>query len=707
MTTPTLPGVQTLAEEIQQEQIELSNNLNMLLEEENMHEDAISAALSASRAETAKTEALLLKDESLNYKNLSEAAKTAAEAARDIAQLSSGIFTNTTLGLEATTNQQYFSVPQAFPSDIMFDLYKNNAGVALYINSYSSSSLIKYSIHAQHQYNFVDADGFIIACISDGTIKTITNTTGNGLVDAGTFSIQYLIDSVSQALTLRDVDGFIFAIITALGKLKTTAFEINSGLLDVQSWKIENTPLLDGYFLVDADGFILLSINQTDGLQAIGLTDSNTTLSTLPHARKIVLFGDSRTEQNSVSPLTSQRMTRLSDFGYANWAHYFTNANFDIVYNAGISGNTTAQLLSRFNTDILPYEPDELWGEAGINDVQAGTSEATTIANLASIFDLCDANGIYVRWSTISPLYTGQAHFTAANVAKITNINRWLREQAIARKNITIVDSWSALIDRSSTTGSASSGVLQTDDNIHQSPKGAKLQGYAFAQSFIKDHDIIDYLPQFVGDRYSLDSASKQLFDNPLFTASGGTNNTSGVVTGTIPLNARISKTGTWGAGLVTSALVARSDGFGYDWVLTVTNAGAENDTLTIAFDDMSARVANGDSIKAMCELSLSNLAKNRGVKFEIASTVNSVFSSASTMEYTAYQPTGIVPDPQNAWTDDMYNQDTITGVLCTPLLKLGVTGAITNTYPVFTFRFGGIGSTAVIKIGRLAVYKN
>ena len=223
----------------------------------------------------------------------------------------------------------------------------------------------------------------------------------------------------------------------------------------------------------------------------------------------------------------------------------------------------------------------------------------------------------------------------------------------------------------------------------------------------IRDSYLIDYLPQFAGDRYSLSTSSKQLFDNPFFTSSGGKNNSSGVVIGTIPANSHISVSGTWGAGLITSALVARTDGFGYDWVLTVTNAGAENDVLTLAFDDMSARVTNSNSLQAMAELSVSGMTKSRGHKFEIHSNVNAVFCLASTFEYTSYQPAGVGPDPHNVWTDDMYSQVDDIGIVSTPLLVLGKTGAITNTYPVFRFRFGGVGSTAVIKIGRLAVYKN
>lgn len=609
------------------------------------------------------------------------------------------IYATTAAGIAATTNGQYFSVPQSSPSDIMFDLYKNNAGVALYINSYSSSSLIKYSAHAQYQYNFVDADGFILAYIGDGTFKTVTNTVSTGLLDAGTFIMQYLSDATAESLTLRDPDGFIFATLSAIGKLKSTAFELDAGLLDTTLWSIKYNTLVDGYLLVDQDGFILMSLDTTDGIQAVGL-ESSGAVSALSHAKRIATFGDSRTEQISVETSNAvTRLKRVTDYGYLAWAHYFTSGNIEFVCNAGIGGNTTTQMLSRFNSDVLPFLPDELWGEAGINDY--AMTEEDTISNLSSIFDLCDENGIYIRWCTISPLASAHATFSAANVARICNINKWLREQALTRKNFTLIDSFSAMIDRASTNGIPKSGMMQTDDSIHQSPKGALAQGYAYAQSFIKDNQIIDYLPQFAGQRYSLSSAFKQLFNNPLFTDTGGTNSTSGVVTGTIPANCTISKTGTWGAGLVTSALVARADGFGYDWVLTVTNAGAENDELSITTDELASSISNSDVLYAAAEVSMSGLLKNRGFYLEIRSTVNSVFSNVSTLEYSTYQP--IATDP---WTDDMYSQENSVGVLRTPNLTIGSTGTISSVYARFKFRFGGVGSTAVIKIARLGVNK-
>ena len=60
---------------------------------------------------------------------VASAAKTVAEAARDVAQLMAGVYADTTAGLAATTNGQYFSVPAS--ADDVLILYKNNAGAAV------------------------------------------------------------------------------------------------------------------------------------------------------------------------------------------------------------------------------------------------------------------------------------------------------------------------------------------------------------------------------------------------------------------------------------------------------------------------------------------------------------------------------------------------------------------------------------------------
>jgi hypothetical protein len=59
-----------------------------------------------------------------------------------IAAASGRIYVDTTAGLAATTNGQYFYVPQSSPASIFYDLYKNNAGSTLFVNSAPSKTLI-------------------------------------------------------------------------------------------------------------------------------------------------------------------------------------------------------------------------------------------------------------------------------------------------------------------------------------------------------------------------------------------------------------------------------------------------------------------------------------------------------------------------------------------------------------------------------------
>ena len=92
---------------------------------------ATNASNSANAASTSATNAVASESNALDY-------KTAAELAAQIAQNFSGIYPTTAAGIAATTNGQYFSVPQASPSNAFLDLYKNVSSVATFVNTYPS-----------------------------------------------------------------------------------------------------------------------------------------------------------------------------------------------------------------------------------------------------------------------------------------------------------------------------------------------------------------------------------------------------------------------------------------------------------------------------------------------------------------------------------------------------------------------------------------
>lgn len=78
---------------------------------------------------------------------LAQAAAGRAELARDVAQLSSGIYLNTALGLAATASGRYFSVPSDSSSEYLI-LYLNSSGVAVEKKRYPSAESVA-SIRAQ------------------------------------------------------------------------------------------------------------------------------------------------------------------------------------------------------------------------------------------------------------------------------------------------------------------------------------------------------------------------------------------------------------------------------------------------------------------------------------------------------------------------------------------------------------------------------
>lgn len=72
----------------------------------------------------------------------------------------------------------------------------------------------------------------------------------------------------------------------------------------------------------------------------------------------------------------------------------------------GISGQTTPQMVVRFRFDVLPLAPDIVHIMAGTNDVAGNTgpmSPEMTLANIRSMTELAQANGIRVILASIPP----------------------------------------------------------------------------------------------------------------------------------------------------------------------------------------------------------------------------------------------------------------------------------------------------------------
>lgn len=115
----------------------------------------------------------------------------------------------------------------------------------------------------------------------------------------------------------------------------------------------------------------------------------NLTVKTTKGHQLIVMFGDSR---------------------IAYWSPDLCVKGYDVV-NRGITGETTTQMLYRFQSDVLALHPSALVIQAGINDLVAAglapSEEAliyqNTVFNLATMVDQAKSSGIHVILLTITP----------------------------------------------------------------------------------------------------------------------------------------------------------------------------------------------------------------------------------------------------------------------------------------------------------------
>ena len=141
---------------------------------------------------------------------------------------------------------------------------------------------------------------------------------------------------------------------------------------------------------------------------------------------KVVLIGDSITE-----------IWRYGD------PDFFTNG----IIGRGISGQTTPQTLLRFYPDVVALKPAAVHILCGGNDI-AGNTGATTPQdyknNILAMLDIAQVNGIKVLLGSITPA-AGFSHSPQVRpIARIAELNEWLRNIAKERDAV-FIDYFSAL----------------------------------------------------------------------------------------------------------------------------------------------------------------------------------------------------------------------------------------------------------------------
>jgi acyl-CoA thioesterase-1 len=159
------------------------------------------------------------------------------------------------------------------------------------------------------------------------------------------------------------------------------------------------------------------------------------------------------------------------------------------VINAGVSGDTTSQGLSRVNSDVLSENPQIVIIELGANDLFQGIPITTTRKNLQNIIDMVN-NGI--RKIYIAKFYT-------ETVARSMAVNLGINDYTIQTMLINQYD------NMYSTLASSNNVVLIDDiwdgvwgihmsDNVHPNATGYEIMAnnyFKVLQPYLEENNLI------------------------------------------------------------------------------------------------------------------------------------------------------------------------------------------------------------------------
>lgn len=127
---------------------------------------------------------------------------------------------------------------------------------------------------------------------------------------------------------------------------------------------------------------------------------------------------------------------------YTDLAQVLSLGQLTLVNNAGVAGDTTTQMLARFQASVAAYSPSVVTVLGGTNDSGQAVPLATTAANLTAIVNACLAIGAVPVLCTIPASNDNPAGRHKQNVI----INAWIRSFAQAR-GLPLVDFYNLLVD--------------------------------------------------------------------------------------------------------------------------------------------------------------------------------------------------------------------------------------------------------------------
>lgn len=145
---------------------------------------------------------------------------------------------------------------------------------------------------------------------------------------------------------------------------------------------------------------------------------------------------------------------------WPNLASVISKQQLQLGYNAGIPGNTTAQMLARFDTDVTPHLPTVVSLLCGTNDVGV-TPFDTWATSVRAIVAKIRAIGAVPVLCTVPPSNT------ASKQADVGRFNGYIKRYAVLN-GLTVLDFYTLLAD----PANANYKAAYLNDGIHPNAAG-------------------------------------------------------------------------------------------------------------------------------------------------------------------------------------------------------------------------------------------
>jgi lysophospholipase L1-like esterase len=188
-------------------------------------------------------------------------------------------------------------------------------------------------------------------------------------------------------------------------------------------------------------------------------------------SQSVILFGDSYAESQDfpAPPYFGDTLSiSLYRFVLGNFG-----TSFNVVRNAGISGNTAEMMLARYDTDVKPFKSEWVFFNCGVNDFYGfGYSANKVFGEVVQILDKLIADGRRVMMTNCAPQISTRSGFTAAKSTQCAIYNRLIADYVKTISGVVLVDIYSELLDWNDTTNAGALPQFFGSDGIHLSVLG-------------------------------------------------------------------------------------------------------------------------------------------------------------------------------------------------------------------------------------------